>query len=105
MAQAMYLGKPVIATAYSGNLEFMDSDSSLLVDYTMTELHEDAGAYERGSRWADPDVEHAATLMRWTYEQRAESAALGRRGADTVRRKLDPQITAAEIVQYLRAIE
>jgi glycosyltransferase involved in cell wall biosynthesis len=105
MAQAMYLGKPVIATAYSGNLEFMDSDSSLLVDYTMTELHEDAGAYERGSRWADPDVEHAATFMRWAYEHRAESEALGRRGAETVRRKLDPQITAAEIVRYLRAVE
>ena len=104
MAQAMYLGKPVIATGYSGNLEFMNSDNSLLVDYTMTELDDDAGAYERGSRWAEPDVEHAATLMRWVYEHR-EGRALGARAAASIREELDPKKTAAEILQRVRELE
>ena len=104
MAQAMYLGKPVIATNYSGNLEFMNPDNSLLVNYEMTELEVDAGAYERGSHWAAPDVEHAATLMRWIYEHRAEAQALGARGAADVRRRLDPKVTAAEIIQRMQEL-
>jgi glycosyltransferase involved in cell wall biosynthesis len=105
MAQAMYLGKPVIATNYSGNLEFMNPDNSLLVNYEITELEEDAGAYESGSRWAEPDVEHAATLMRWVYEHRAEGQALGARAAADVRRRLDPKVTAREILGRVEGLE
>ena len=35
MAKAMGLGKPVIATGYSGNLEFMDEATAYLVDYDL----------------------------------------------------------------------
>jgi glycosyltransferase involved in cell wall biosynthesis len=98
MVQAMYLGKPVIATGYSGNLEFMDAENSLLVNYEMTELDEDSGPYERGTHWAAPDVAHAATLMRWVYEHRAESEALGARAAVSIRRSLDPKVTTREIL-------
>ena len=48
MAHPMYLGKPVIATNYSGNLEFMNRDNSLLLDYTITESREDSGPYGKG---------------------------------------------------------
>ena len=50
MAQAMALAKPVIATGYSGNLEFMDANNSLLVDYNLVTLDQDHGVYEKGSR-------------------------------------------------------
>ena len=105
MVQAMYLGKPVIATGYSGNLDFMKPDNSLLVRYGMTELDVDSGAYERGSHWADPDVDHAATLMRWVYENRADAEALGARGATSVRSTLDPKLTVAEIRQRVEALD
>jgi hypothetical protein len=35
MAECMAQGKPVIATAYSGNLEFMTESNSCLVDYAL----------------------------------------------------------------------
>ena len=105
MVQAMYLGKPVIATGYSGNLDFMNSGNSLLVDYEMIELHEDAGAYERGSHWAAPNVEQAAGFMRYAYEHQEEGRALGRRAAADVRQTLDPARTAAEIQQRVRELE
>ncbi|MEP6810546.1 MAG: glycosyltransferase family 4 protein, partial [Chthoniobacterales bacterium] len=105
MAQAMYLGKPVIGTGYSGNLEFMNSENSLLVNYTMTELEEDSGPYERGTHWAAPDVEHAATLLRWVYYNRAASAALGARAAQDIRRILDPQTTAREILERAQELD
>ena len=104
MVQAMYLGKPVIATGYSGNLDFMNSGNSLLVDYEMTELHEDAGAYERGSHWAAPKVEQAAGFMRYVFEHQDEGRALGRRAAADIRRTLDPARTAAEIQQRVREL-
>lgn len=68
MAEAMMMGKPVIATGYSGNMEFMSPDNSLLVDFELRELDRPIPPYEAGYRWADPDEAHAARLMRELYE-------------------------------------
>jgi hypothetical protein len=75
----------------------MNSTNSLLVDYTMTELEEDSGPYEKGTHWAEPNLDHAAQLLRWVYEHRQDAEAFGTRAAADVRRTLDPQKTAAEI--------
>ena len=104
MAQAMSLGQPVIGTNYSGNLDFMDSDNSLLVDYTMTELKENSGPYEKGTHWAEPNIEHAVRLMRFVYENRRDAEAIGARGAASVRARLDPARTSAEIAQRIREL-
>lgn len=69
MSEAMLLGKPVIATAYSGNLDFMNHDNSYLVDYERTEILEDRPIYTRGNFWAEPSVEQAARYMREIYDQ------------------------------------
>jgi glycosyltransferase involved in cell wall biosynthesis len=105
MVQAMYLGKPVIATGNSGNLEYMDAENSLLVNYQMTELDVDSGPYERGTRWAAPDIAHAGGLMRWVYEHRRESEAIGARAAASIRRRLDPKLTAQEISNRVAELE
>jgi glycosyltransferase involved in cell wall biosynthesis len=47
----MALGKPVIATQYSGNLDFMTHDNSFLVSYDLVEIQEDVGYYSKGSLW------------------------------------------------------
>jgi glycosyltransferase involved in cell wall biosynthesis len=80
LAEAMLLGKPAIGTAYSGNLDFMTRDNSLLVDYRRIPITEDLPFYRKGCVWADPDIEQAAAHMRWVYEHRAEARALGERG-------------------------
>ena len=77
IAEAMLLGKPVIATAYSGNLDFMDGDTSLLVKYNLVELDQDYLPYQKGWHWADPDVNDAAEKMRWVYENPAAAKLLG----------------------------
>ena len=64
MAEAMALGKPVIATGYSGNLDFMSSDNSLLVPYSMVKVGPGSFPYQPESFWADPDIETAAGYMR-----------------------------------------
>ena len=64
MAEAMYLGKPVIATAYSGNLDFMTAENSLLVDTGSCRSAPARAPYPAEGEWAEPDVDRAAGLMR-----------------------------------------
>jgi len=77
MAEAMLLGKPCIATRYSGNLDFMDDDNSLLVDCEVVPLGRPVPPYDASGCWAEPSVDHAARLMRRVYEDQAWAAELG----------------------------
>jgi glycosyltransferase involved in cell wall biosynthesis len=85
MAEAMYLGKPVIATGYSGNLDFMTDDNSFLVDYRLVPIGSKAPPYPAEGEWADPDVDHASQLMREVFDQRERAAERGRRAAADIR--------------------
>ncbi len=64
VADAMYIGKPVIATAWSGNLEFMKPFNSLLVEFDLVKIGSDYGPYTKGNTWAEPRYEQASELMR-----------------------------------------
>lgn len=79
MAEAMLLGKPVIGTGYSGNLDFMTEENSYLVRCGRVPCTADAPPYRKGFVWGEPDLDHAAELMRRVYENRAEAAAKGER--------------------------
>jgi len=82
----------VIATGYSGNLQFMDRDSSFLVDYREATVAVPDGPYQRGSIWAEPDVEHAAALMRMIYDRPDLARETGARARDRVGRALSPAV-------------
>jgi hypothetical protein len=60
MAEAMLMGKPVIATNFSGNVDFMDDSNSLLVPYELVKLGWPIPPYDGHLEWAQPSVEHAA---------------------------------------------
>ncbi len=64
LAEAMLLGKVCIATAWSGNMEFMNSNNALLVDAQVVELAEDHGPYKAGRHWAEPDQGQASAAIR-----------------------------------------
>lgn len=67
-AEAMLLGKPVIVTNYSGNVDFTLSSNSCLVDYRLIPVASGQYPYSEGQVWADPSVEHAAWYMRRLFE-------------------------------------
>jgi glycosyltransferase involved in cell wall biosynthesis len=85
IAEAMYLGKPVIATGYSGNLDFMTPENSLAVDYRLVPIGYDAPPYPPDGEWAEPDIEQAAGMMRSMFDDPAAAGALGSRAAETIR--------------------
>ncbi len=105
MAECMYLGKPVIATGYSGNLDFMNRDNSLLVDYKMVPLRNGDYPYWRGQRWADPDIDHAARMMRRVFEDRALARRIGTAAADSIHRAHSRAASAASITARLQEID
>ena len=60
---AMFLGKPVIATAYSANMDFMTERNSCLVRYDLCAVPDGAYPFGEGQVWADPDVDQAVEYM------------------------------------------
>jgi glycosyltransferase involved in cell wall biosynthesis len=104
MAQSMYLGKPVIATAYSGNMEFMTVNNSFLVKYRLVELDNDFGPYHTGNVWADPDTDCAAEFMRLVYEKRELGAQIGQRASMDIRTHMSPFVAGKEIRDRLLRI-
>jgi glycosyltransferase involved in cell wall biosynthesis/SAM-dependent methyltransferase len=91
MAEAMYFGRPVIATGYSGNLDFMTAENSFLVPYSMAKIGPDAHPYPADKDWAEPDLVAAAELMRRVYEHPAEAGGRGERAAVDIRRTHSPE--------------
>lgn len=67
MAEAMIVGTPVIATNWSSNTEFMNSDVACMVNCDFVSLEKDSPPYKKGSVWAEPDVDMAARYMRKLY--------------------------------------
>ena len=107
MAESMLLGKPVIGTAYSGNLDFMTPDASHLVEYRRVAIETEPTAlcpYPKGSHWAEPSVEHAAALMRAVYDRPEEARELGERGRRHVAELLAPDAAARRMVARLAAL-
>jgi glycosyltransferase involved in cell wall biosynthesis len=104
LAEAMALGKPVIATAYSGNMDFMTPSNSYLVGFHITEVDGDYGPYQRGDEWADPDIEHAAALMRQVVEDPADAARKGARAAEDMRHFYSSAMVARRIIARLDRI-
>jgi glycosyltransferase involved in cell wall biosynthesis len=84
IAEAMALGKPAIATAYSGNLQFMDEENSWLVPYRLTTVPEGVGPYPAGASWADPDAYAAGRMIRALLDAPEETRRKAELGRSTV---------------------
>jgi glycosyltransferase involved in cell wall biosynthesis len=64
LAEAMAAGIPVVATGWSGNMDFMTQENSCPVRFHLREVTDPQGKYAASEgQWAEPDVEHAAELL------------------------------------------
>ncbi|WP_026732948.1 glycosyltransferase [Fischerella sp. PCC 9605] len=107
MAEAMFYGKPVIATAYSANTEFMNLSNSFLVKYSLVSLTEDYGPYKKGNLWAEPDIEHAACLMQYVFNNPEEAKQVGIKADQHIKSVLSPKVIGEKMrrrLGYVRQI-
>ncbi len=89
-AEAMALGTPVLATAWSGVLDFMDEECALLVPFTAIPVSDPQHVY-RGQTWAEPDIAVAAEALVRLRDDPALGRALSEAGRARVMRQLSPQ--------------
>ena len=105
MAEALLRGKPVIATAYGGNTDFVTEATAYPVGYELREVGPDARPYPADALWAEPDVEAAALAMRRVVEAPEEAASRAAAGGDLLRERHSPRAAGAHMVRRLRGIE
>ncbi len=99
IADAMARGTPVIASGYSGNLEFTSDDTAYLVPVRRVPVGPDVCPYPAGDVWGDPDLDVAAELMRRVYRHPAEA----RRKATAARRAILTEHGHARAARFLTA--
>lgn len=104
LAESLLLGKPVIATGYSGNLDFMSPDGSWLVDAEMVAIGPGHDPYPADGEWAQPDVGQAARYMREIFEDPVGARSRAARGAEAIRRTHSPRAAGATMASRLELL-
>jgi len=104
IAEAMCLGRPVIATHWSGNLDFMTVSNSFCVASELKPLAEDIGPYQKGQLWAEPDIDHAAWHMASLVSDSARRQRIAGRGQETIRSQFSPAVVGNRYRQRLAVI-
>ncbi|MBO6688675.1 MAG: glycosyltransferase family 4 protein [Henriciella sp.] len=78
VAEAMALGKPVICTGWSGNMDFTSAETAALVDYKLVPCIDPYGIYtDTSAHWAEVDPDDAAAIMKKVAEDPAYREQIG----------------------------
>jgi glycosyltransferase involved in cell wall biosynthesis len=99
LADAMAAGKPVVATAYGGNTEFMRESSSYLIPYELTQVGAGCEHYPPEASWAEPDVGRAAAALRAMFDDQEAARRRGQAGQSDVEALLAPQLIGQRMLE------
>lgn len=105
MAEAMSFGKPVIATDYSGNTDFMDVNNSFPVKYKFVPVNDKYFENCAGNVWAQVDVHHAAELLKYVFENPESANIIGANAKKDIAENLSPKKIGTRIAHRLKIIE
>ena len=87
IAEGMLLGKPVIVSAYSGNMDYTDDSTAALVPTRRRQVKQGEYPFGAGQEWAEPDVDAAAGLMRRVVSDREWREGLAANAAERIRQR------------------
>lgn len=104
MAEAMLLSKPVIATGYSGNLDFMHEDNSFLCPYTLVPIGPGNEPYPKKGFWAEVDLDQAAYWMKYVKEHSVEANLKAKRGKEYLLKYHSFSYVGNQIAKRIKAI-
>ena len=103
-AEAMLLNKPVIATAYSGNMDYMDDKNSCLVEYKLIPVQPGEYPGFENQVWADPSVDHAAYWMGRIAGDSALATSLGDQARLTIERLYSPEVIGKLLMGHINRL-
>jgi glycosyltransferase involved in cell wall biosynthesis len=103
-AEAMALGRPVIATGWSGNLDFMDEGNSILIPARQVPVSDPQGIYTyKGETWAEPDLDSAADALIRLRGDADLRKRLGEAARRTIAERLSPEAWFAALPEPVQA--
>jgi glycosyltransferase involved in cell wall biosynthesis len=90
LAEAMACGKAVIATGWSGNLEFMNEKNSILLPFQLTPVRDPSGIYTgfEGAQWAEAEIDAGARALRDLYDSPSSVTNLAEAARASISRTL-----------------
>ena len=104
LGEAMAMGRLAMGTGWSGNVDFMTERNSLLVGHRLVALRKDEYPHWQGQSWADPDVEHAWSLLRPLLDDPDRGLAIARQGQADVLRTHGNRAVGLRILPQLERI-
>lgn len=104
LAESMLLGKPTVATNWSGNLEFMTKETACLVDYDLVELKKDIPPFKKGFHWANPKISDASKCMKKLLEDKQFYDTISDNAKKYVSERLSQDAVGAIVASRLREI-
>lgn len=105
-AEAMSLGKPVIVTNYSGNIDYMTPHNSIGIDYQLIQVARGEYAYyEEGQQWAEPDLEQAGYWMKKLTQEPELARKIGGLAQATIKNEFSPEAVGKLIVKRLKYVK
>jgi len=105
LAEAMLMEKAVIATGYSGNLDFTLPSTAFLVSYQLQKVGTGNLPYPEHCMWADPCVRDAAEQMKLVYENSHLRSQRARAGRIMIETQFSPAAVGAAMAARLRLLE
>lgn len=104
IAEAMAKSKPVIATNWSGNTDFLQDNNGCPVRYTLVPNPVTVGPYQAGGWWAEPDLHQASAFMQQLASDRGLCYRLGAAAAHTIASRYNPAALGAAMRSRLAEI-
>ena len=104
-AEAMALGKAVIATNWSGNVDFMNFKNSCPVSYELRAISSDIGPYNKGQLWAYPDELEASEYMIKLYSDKEFYREISINAMTSVKENLNTRVISSKIARRIQIIQ
>lgn len=104
MAESMLLGRPVVATNWSANAEFMPPETACMVDCKLIPVGDHYQYPDKRNRWADADVHQAAAYLRRLATDRDFYELKARKGQEYISEHFSTEACAAKMAARLDEI-
>ena len=102
IAEAMLHGLPVIATGWSGNVDFLDDQTGVPIPFRMVSAEDPQGTYDcPDMMWADADIDAAAVALRRLRGNPLLRHLIGKEAATHAREILSGRTYALQAQRFL----